>query len=227
MRSAVRIRYPPPFQTGKYVSASATAGDERTLHRLEAFSDIVIAFSLSQLAVTLQIPNSKQELFAHPIHVAAFLASFALVCGFWWAHHQLFSKFFVADAVGITLNFAFLACTVLVVYTQQVAMRLSDDTAGFGIYALCFGLAYGLLSVLYVKGLRDPRLSLDASARSWGAQRAFGLGVVALGLLLSSGLAAAHAEPTVVYVSLLAFALVGAAIRLRHRLRERQAAQNR
>src|ERR1700694_708570 len=100
---------------------AARPPSDHTLRRLEAFSDIVIAFSLSQLAFTLQVPRDSNTLLAHPIHFVAFLGSFALVCAFWWLHHQLFARYFVLDPVSVVLNFAFLACTVLVVYSQQLA----------------------------------------------------------------------------------------------------------
>ena len=170
-------------------SGTDSAQRERTLHRLEAFSDIVIAFSLSQLAFTLQIPHSGAELRA--IQVVTFAASFALVCVFWWLHHQLFLRYFVPDIPSVVLNFAFLACTVLVVYSQQLMVRFDyGDVRAAVAYGLSFGCAYGLLAILFVKGLRDPRLTLDQDARRNGTRRAIRLAIVS-GVLLASVLLAA------------------------------------
>lgn len=171
---------------------------DQTLHRLEAFSDIVIAFSLSQLAVTLQIPSQGPSLLAHPIHIAAFFGSFALVCAFWWQHHQLFLKYFVPDALSVVANFAFLACTVLVIYSQQVGFRYEFDVPSLGMYALSFGCAFGLLAMLFAKGSRDARLSLDDADRQRGKARALRLAVVAVGLLGSVALVAMHASENTV-----------------------------
>ena len=67
-----------------------------------------------------------------------------------------------------------------------------------GAYALSFGCAFGLLAMLFAKGSRDARLSLDDADRKRGKARALRLAVVALGLLGSVALVAAHASENVV-----------------------------
>jgi hypothetical protein len=54
-------------------------GHEYTLRRLEAFSDIVIAFSLSELAFNVQVPASASGLFLHANAYLAFAASFGVI----------------------------------------------------------------------------------------------------------------------------------------------------
>ena len=195
---------------------------DHTLRRLEAFSDIVIAFSLSQLAFTLQIPRDSNTLLAHPIHFVAFLGSFALVCAFWWLHHQLFARYFILDPVSVVLNFAFLACTVLVVYSQQLAVRFELDLNVVVAYAFSFGSAYSLLTILYVKGLRDPRLALDEEERRVGVRRAWRLGSVGAVLLGSLILAALRFDPTVIAASWVLILAINAVLRVRDRIVERR-----
>lgn len=194
---------------------------DHTLRRLEAFSDIVIAFSLSQIAFTLQIPRTSGSLLAHPIHLVAFLGGFALVCTFWWLHHQLFARYFAIDAVSVVLNFAFLACTVLVVYSQQLAIRFELDLNVAEAYAFTFGSAASLVAVLYVKGLRDPRLALDDDERRVGARRALRLGSVGVVLLGSLVLAAMRIDAKIIAATWLLVLVVNVALRVRDRIVDR------
>jgi uncharacterized membrane protein len=155
-------------------------GHEHMLRRLEAFSDIVIAFSLSELAFSLQVPASASEIFAHPARYLAFVASFGVICSIWWLHNRLFAYFFVADATGIVLNFVLLAAIVMVGFALQLFFRFEDEPIAVASYAFSLGLLYGLIAVLYAKGLRDPRLTVDAEIRREAVSRARRCAVVSV-----------------------------------------------
>lgn len=142
------------------------------LRRLEAFSDIVIAFSLSGLAFNLQLPSSANGLFAHPDKYVAFIASFGVICSIWWLHNRLFAYFFVPDAAGIVLNFLLLASIVMVGFALQLFFRFEEEPIATATYASSLGLLYGLIALLYVKGLRDTRLTVEAQLRREAERRA-------------------------------------------------------
>jgi uncharacterized membrane protein len=160
-------------------------GHEHTLRRLEAFSDIVIAFALSELAFSLQVPASASALLAHPGHYAAFAASFGVICSSWWLHNRLFAYLFVADAIGILLNFILLAAIVMVGFALQLFFRFENEPIVAATYACSLALMYGLIAVLYAKGLRDERLTVDPEIRREATRRARRLGIVAVILFLS------------------------------------------
>ena len=132
------------------------ASDERTLHRLEAFSDIVIGFSLAQLGAA-EVFTKTMSLNASG--ALAFFASFAIVCSLWYFHHRLFQSVFVPRTLPIILNFAWLANVVLLVF---VSVRSSADgfqsrsasLLYFGLYAI----AYLILTVQTGIGLRGKQL---------------------------------------------------------------------
>ena len=155
------------------------------LRRLEAFSDIVIAFSLSELAFSLQVPSSASAVFAHPDRYAAFAASFGVICSIWWLHNRLFAYFFVPDAVSIVLNFLLLASIVMVGFALQLFFRFEEGPIATATYACSLGLLYGLIAVLYAKGLRDARLTVDAELRREAVSRARRCAIVAVVFLLS------------------------------------------
>jgi uncharacterized membrane protein len=130
--------------------------DRHFVHRLEAFSDIVIGFSLAQLGVSLTIPVNGAALIANPGWFFGFIFAFAVVCSMWFFHHRLFSTCFVPKFWPVILNFVWLAVVVLLVFVTQVTVRVNDlivVSLYFGIYAL----AYLILGVQYVIALPVDR----------------------------------------------------------------------
>lgn len=141
------------------------ASDERTLHRLEAFSDIVIGFSLAQLGAA-EVFTKTMTLNASG--AIAFFASFAIVCSLWYFHHRLFQSVFVPRALPVVLNFFWLAVVVLLVF---VSVRSSGD--GFQsrnaslLYFGLYTLAYLILTVQTGIGLYGrPLMSDEATLKA-------------------------------------------------------------
>jgi len=119
------------------------------IHRLEAFSDIVIGFSLAQLGAALIIPEHPITLVENPSWLFGFLFAFAVVCSMWFFHHRLFSEFFVPKAWPVILNFIWLAIVVLLVYSTQLYVRSFGDLTAARMYFAAYMLAYGVLGVQY------------------------------------------------------------------------------
>lgn len=113
--------------------------EERLVHRIEAFSDIVIGFSLAQLGATLVIPAHAQDLIAQPGWIVLFFWTFALVCAMWWTHHRVFVAGFKPTPAALILNFVLLATIVLIVYFAQVFARISTPHDGLVAGRLYFG----------------------------------------------------------------------------------------
>jgi uncharacterized membrane protein len=126
--------------------------DERLIHRLEAFSDIVIGFSMALLAINLQ-PNLPTVGLLAPALVA-FLVSFGFVALLWWLHNRLFAYYFTATPLAIGLNFAALAGVALFIFaTTAVAHQMLEildatsqhERAIVPFFALWMGLYGGVL----------------------------------------------------------------------------------
>lgn len=134
---------------------------EHTVRRLEAFSDIVIGFSLAQLGASLQFTKAMT---LDMRGVLAFVASFAIVCSLWYFHHRLFASYFVPKTLPIVLNFIWLAVVVLLVF---VAVHSSAD--GFALrgptllYFCLYALAYAILAAQTALALRQlPEVPAEA-----------------------------------------------------------------
>lgn len=164
--------------------------DERLIHRLEAFSDIVIGFSMALLAINLQ-PNVAGVDKLLPAFVA-FLVSFGFVALLWWLHNRLFAYYFTATPVTIVLNFAALAGVALFIFaTTAVAhkfmepdVRVTTIAPFLSLWMGLYGAALLLLGTLYAVGLRARWAELTYPVRRWGVARALNSGVGGAALLV-------------------------------------------
>jgi hypothetical protein len=160
----------------------ADESDERVLHRLEAFSDIVIGFTLAQIGLSLTFPGSAGALLDRPYQLFAFIITFAIVCAMWWSHHRLFTHFFVPRPLTIVLNFATLGALLFAVYSVQLLVHLQfKDRTAVAIYALSFAVVFGLLGVQYLLGRAARGSALSPELRLVGLRQ--GVSLVGLSAL--------------------------------------------
>jgi uncharacterized membrane protein len=196
---------------------SLPLGERHLVGRLESFGDIVVGFSMSQLALQLEIPKSAHDVFAHPLNYFIFFAAFALVGIFWLRFHRIMSIGFAPRPLDIGLLFGLLAFIALVPYSLVTYMRLLGP-AGYSresvtLY-LCDFLGIALFSwILSTRGLRRAWSVLDESERpaAWRPVIA-GFIIVPLFLIALAGVLAAG--PIAFGVLVLIGPLVRFAVRL-------------
>lgn len=141
--------------------------EERTVHRLEAFSDIVIGFGLAQLGAVLIIDPKTMTLGVPG--VLAYFGAFAIICSLWYFHHRLFENFFVPKTWPIVLNFLWLAIVVLLVFcaahfnSVDAFTNANLDLLYFGLYAV----AYAILAAQTILGMREhPHAAEEQRAKA-------------------------------------------------------------
>lgn len=161
--------------------------EQAVIHRLEAFSDIVIGFSLAQLAVTLVIPqHSPRDLFTHVKGVKelfGFGITFALVCAVWWSHHRLFRHLFVPVPVNIVANFAALGGVIFLAFSLQVLVRFGlNDSVAYAMYTGSYAWITLLFAAIAWNGLRLRRDRMTHDVRSLGTGFAIRSTIVAVWL---------------------------------------------
>jgi uncharacterized membrane protein len=88
----------------------------REVSRIEGFSDAVFGFALTLLVVSLEVPESFDELTAILRGFIPFAATFALVCWIWFEHYAFFRKFDAEDGLTIFLNCVLLFLVLFFVY---------------------------------------------------------------------------------------------------------------
>lgn len=180
--------------------------DESEQHftrRLEAFSDIVIGFSLAQLGATL---TSKS--LTHPLELLVFLLPFAVVCSLWFFHHRLFSQVFVPKTWPVVLNFVWLASVVLIVFVA-IQYTQNGTPAVTRFYFGCYAFVYGLLAVQFVIAMGYARERNSPAARLRGLRGAWFMFVWTLPFVLAFIIAVLFPPGPVYMLISLGFAIAG------------------
>jgi uncharacterized membrane protein len=152
-----------------------SAGDRHLTGRLESFGDIVVGFSISQLALQLEIPKTPHDVFGHPLRYFVYFAAFGIVAVFWFRFHGIMATGFAPEKLDVVLLFGFLACVGLVPFALVTYTRLlgaaNVSREGFLLYLSVFFAVAALSWVLTVRGMRRAWVHLDEKERrmTWRA----------------------------------------------------------
>ena len=164
------------------MSAFREESEEHIVHRLEAFSDIVIGFSLAQMTLNLVLPNDVLDLFKHhSLSLAAFGLTFMIVAGLWWAHHRLFTYYFVPTPFNIALNFLSLGGVMFIVYTLQVWLHAAyHREIAYAMYAASIAFVIAIIAFLTYRGIALRGHKMNAELARRGRRRSLRMSIVAL-----------------------------------------------
>ena len=143
---------------------STRARDERLTSRLEAFGDLIFGFSLSLIALRLDVPSRVEEIF-EPTRWMTVILTFALICRFWLEHYRIFRHHFVVRPIDMVVNFMFLFSIAILPYAVQTFLRFKLQLPPFSLYLGDLVLILTTLSFLRVRGLRQRRADPDEEGR--------------------------------------------------------------
>jgi len=159
------------------------AGAEHDVTRIEAFSDAVFGFAITLLVVSLEVPNSFDELLQVMKGLPVFAVTFAILLMMWQEHHNLFKRFPSSDGPTIWLNGALLFVVLSYIYPLKFLFSGIVGPAGmrFGqsptfirfeqmmtlmlVYGAGFAAIFLLFAVMYWRASRrvtDPVSRHDA-----------------------------------------------------------------
>lgn len=144
--------------------------EKEVVHRIEAFSDIVIGFSLAQLGLNLTIPAHASDLFTGlrgATSLVALIFTFALVCSVWWQHHRIFRHLFIPTRLNIFANFAALCGVILLAYSMQILVHAHmDDSVAFAMYTGSYCWIMVFFAFIGWSGLRARGSMMTPQMRS-------------------------------------------------------------
>jgi uncharacterized membrane protein len=185
------------------------------IQRIEGFSDAVLAFAVTLLVVSLEVPRTFAELLGTMREFAAFALAFALLLRIWFLQYQWFRRYGLEDGFVITLNGALLFVVLFFVYPlkflfsflvknftgQETRVLMPDGTLHPAIAAtdmrtlmVVYGLGYlalfGAFWLLYNHAWRRrDLLDLDPLERfdtlSTMQEAAINIGVATLSVLIA------------------------------------------
>lgn len=179
----------------------------REVSRLEGLSDAVFGFAITLLVVSLEVPETFDELMAMMRGFVAFAASFAVLIVIWYEHYTFFRRYGFEDLWIIMLNSALLFVVVLYIYPlkfmfsavigqmvdtgpSRVPLEWGDGPALMTIYSVSIVAVFGLLAAMYAHAYRHRvRLELNEAevllTRSNLRYYAIWIGIAAFSIALS------------------------------------------
>src|SRR5215210_4883608 len=100
--------------------------------RLEGFSDAVFAFAVTLLVVSLEVPNTFDELLATMRGFFAFAISFLLLYLVWYDHYKFFRRYGLYDNLTMHLSTILLFVVLFYIYPLKFLFTtLMDELLGF------------------------------------------------------------------------------------------------
>ena len=176
------------------------------MSRIDVFSDVVFAFALVLLAVSLTVPRSSrvpQELVLGSVTVAI---CFAMILGGWFSHYVFFRRYGLRDRFTIILNSCLLFLILFCVYPlkflfasiSEYLFRDSSTTwlateiqvnGRLALYALGFSAVFFLVAALYWNAWRHrDSLAMNGVERLLTVSSIVdALGLAAIGLIACLG----------------------------------------
>jgi hypothetical protein len=92
--------------------------------RIEGFSDAVFGFALTLLVVSVEVPQTFDELMTVVRGFLPFAITFATIAWLWYEHYYFFRLFDAEDRVTIALNCALLFTVLFYVYPLKFLFTL-------------------------------------------------------------------------------------------------------
>jgi uncharacterized membrane protein len=92
--------------------------------RIEALSDVVFAFALTMLGVSLGVPQTFDQLVDGMRDFPAFAICFAVLIRIWHDHYRFFRRYGLQDGITIFLNSVLLFIVILFVYCLKFLVSL-------------------------------------------------------------------------------------------------------
>jgi uncharacterized membrane protein len=123
------------------------------ISRLEGFSDAVFAFAVTLLVVSLEVPDTFEELLATMRGFLAFAICFYLLLIVWYDHYKYFRRYGLNDTPTLWLNSALLFITLMYVYPLKFLFTLlMSELFGFAETESIELSQFPLLMVIYGAG---------------------------------------------------------------------------
>lgn len=130
--------------------------------RIETLTDAVFGFSITLLVVSLEVPDTFDDLLVTLRGFLAFAASFALLILVWWYHYRLFDRFHLEDGFTVFLNSMLLFVVLFYVYPLKFVFTVwlgpadgpifsssSQLQLMMTVYGLGFVAVFAVFALLY------------------------------------------------------------------------------
>jgi len=175
-------------EPGRYESAR----DERYAARLESFGDIVIGFSLAQLALSFSFqPHLDARMLSGEL--SAFLWTFGMTAWLWLLYRRIGEDYFVPRPLMVALHMIGLAGIVLLIFGVQLVMHygtllgtpVGEVHIAVVFYYVVLALTLGTIGAQFAVGGWIRRATIDPGVARKGKLTAYRLITMAAFVLVT------------------------------------------
>jgi uncharacterized membrane protein len=139
------------------------------LEHVVSFSDAIFAFSITFMAVTIQIPNLPENLTQAQViqnligklgpRFAIFVISFFVIAAYWISYHQIFNHIAGSHAVIVWLNLLFLFFITIIPFAVDLQIDYGLYQVIFILYALVLTAAGASLTLIWLHAMKADCLT--------------------------------------------------------------------
>jgi uncharacterized membrane protein len=138
------------------------------LEHVVSFSDAIFAFSITFMAVTIQIPNLPENLTQAQViqnligklgpRFAIYVISFFVIAAYWISYHQIFNHIAGSHVVIVWLNLLFLFFITIIPFAVDLQIDYGLYQVIFILYALVLTAAGVLLTLIWLHAMKGRLL---------------------------------------------------------------------
>ncbi|MDQ3975127.1 MAG: TMEM175 family protein [Thermoproteota archaeon] len=138
------------------------------LEHVVSFSDAIFAFSITFMAVTIQIPDLPENLTQAQViqnligelgpRFAIYVISFFVIAAYWISYHQIFNHIAGSHVVIVWLNLLFLFFITIIPFAVDLQIDYGLYQVIFILYALVLTAAGALLTLMWWHAMKGRLL---------------------------------------------------------------------
>ena|SRR6187200_1447225 len=152
--------------------AYTTSAKTRPYH-ITSFADAIFAFSITFMAISIDIPNLAQNLTQTQVidkllqstpEFVIYVISFFVIGVYWIAYHQIFNQIVGSDTAVTWLTLVFLFFITLIPLATNMQIGFGYHIL-FILYALVLAIAGGLLTITWLHATKNKLIDKDLTQR--------------------------------------------------------------
>ena len=143
------------------------------LDHITSFADAIFAFSITFMAISIDIPNLAQNLTQTQVidkllqstpEFVIYVISFFVIGVYWIAYHQIFNQIVGSDTAVTWLTLVFLFFITLIPLATNMQIGFGYHIL-FILYALVLAIAGGLLTITWLHATKNKLIDKDLTQR--------------------------------------------------------------
>ena len=143
------------------------------LEHVISFSDAIFAFSITFMAISIQLPNlsvnnlTEQQLMSELLQVGLqfeiYAVSFMIIGIYWISYHLVFNQIKLSHSILVWLNLLFLFFITLISFATDLDFKYSQFHIVFILFASILTITGSLLVFIWLHALKQ-KILIDCSA---------------------------------------------------------------